>query len=91
MRRSSTGSRRLPSAARIAPSASVDVRSISTSTDCHMQPQREADDEQATRRPAMASPAGSPVATRIVPASTASEPARSEAKWTAFAASAGEP
>ena len=66
-RRSSTGSRSPASAARIRSSASPDVRSISTSTDCHGEPQREADDEQRDEERRDRVGAGSPAATKIVP------------------------
>ena len=44
----------------------------------------------ATNSAATASAQSSPAATRIRPTSTASEPARSDAQWSALAASAGE-
>ena len=44
----------------------------------------------ATNSAATASAEGSPAATKIIPISTATEPARSEAKWRALAANAGE-
>ena len=73
------------------PSASVEVRSISTCTDCHSRRSANQITSAATSRPVNASASGRPLATRIMPTSTASEPARSEAKWTALAASAGDP
>ena len=64
---------------------------MSTSTDCQSRRNARTITSAATSRPAIASPAAVPVATRIVPASTASDPARSDAKCSAFEASAGEP
>ena len=82
-----------PSAARMRSSASAEVRSISTCDRLPREPQRERRSTSAAT-----SSAGDRVGVRRArprrgscPTSTASEPARSDAKWTAFAASAGEP
>ena len=72
-------------------SASATALSISTSIDRLARRTAAMTTRTATNSAATASASWWPARTNSSPTSTASEPARSEAKWTALAASAAEP
>ena len=78
------------SARRTADSASASARSMSTAIDWRASRAAATRTIAATIRAAIESARGSPAATRIRPSRTASEPPRSEAKCSAFDASAAE-
>ena len=71
-------------------SASTALRSISTSTDCFASRIAASTTSTATNSAAAESAQRSPDDTSTRPTSTANEPARSEAKCSAFAAKAGD-
>ena len=71
-------------------SASSSVRSMSTSIERRASRSPAMTTSAATNSAATASAPGVPAATKIIPISTATEPARSDAKCSAFAANAGE-
>ena len=71
-------------------SASGPLRSMSTSTDCLASRSAASTTRTATNSAATESAQCSPADTSTRPMSTANEPARSDAKCSAFAARAGE-
>ena len=88
-RRTSTGGSSAAIAARAARTASAGARSISTSTFRRISRIAAAITRNATKSAATESPSGQPPRTASRPQSTASVPARSLPKWSAFDASAG--
>src|SRR5579862_1074876 len=87
-RRSSTGGSIAAIALRAASSASSGARSMSTPMLRRMRRAAAARTSRATKSAARASPLGWPARASSSPPSTASEPARSLAKWRAFEANA---
>ena len=90
-RSSCTGGSTAAMAARAASSASAGARSISTSTLRRIRRAAATSTSTATKSAAIESPSGNPAVAAISPARTASVPAKSLPKWSAFERSASLP